>query len=204
MLCRHQLQQKRTVKKLAAFVPRVIRQVSTKPSERHKAHLKKGLYKEFIDEVIPLSQFCSLRYPKGYIVEYSCDNRPYDASVQDPHGKSCERIELAFPHLGNVQAKMNQRVVKNGFGSSDWESPGESIEKLRQPFRDSALKKSQKQYPNAILVFVAEYLKPFRVHHGITVARRDDLVRILKGFKFHAKEVYLLDVPCGIIVKVQP
>jgi hypothetical protein len=203
MISKHQLQQKRTVRKFSSFVPKVIRQVSAKQSERHLAHLKSGLYKEFIDEVIPLSQFCMYRYPKNYLVQYSCDNRPYDACVLTPGGQIVEKIEIAFPQLGHEQSKVNKKVVERGYAFDGWNSPGEAIAKLRIPFKKTGLKKSKKNYPDTVLVFVADYLQMFKIHFGIGLQRRDELVRILKAFSFNAKEVFLLDVPSKLIVKIQ-
>jgi uncharacterized protein YutD len=204
MISKHLLQQQRTVRNLTAFVPRVIKQVSSKDSERHKAHRKTGLYKEFTDELVPLSQFCSYRYPKSYMVGYSCDNRPFDASIHTSNGQFVENIEIAFPQNGHVQAKVNKKVVDAGWASGDWVSPGEQIVRLRGPFKETAKKKSGKNYPDTVLVFVAEYLPLFSAHFGIGMCRRDDLVRILKGFSFNAKEVFLLDVPSKLIVRIQP
>ncbi|GAI95994.1 unnamed protein product, partial [marine sediment metagenome] len=72
--------------------------------ERHRGMRKKGIYKVFVDEIIPLSLFCIKIYPDNYKISPKLGNQGYDAIVKDDNGKIFEYLELTAPHDGRKAA----------------------------------------------------------------------------------------------------
>jgi hypothetical protein len=60
MIEKSELEQRRTPAELREFVERIKDTVCADKAERHCGILKKGIYKEFIDELVPLSWFAPL------------------------------------------------------------------------------------------------------------------------------------------------
>lgn len=195
MLSKHQLQQTRTVKKLSQFVVKTFVRVSLKRSELHRAHLRKGLYKDFQDEIVPLAAFCRLKYPKKYLIQYVIGNQAFDAKVFDAQKQLVEKIEMTFPQLGRDAADDSKLVVTRGFGETRIYRPGDNLRSLLPVVARVAEKKSKKDYADCCLVFVISYLPPFACHTGLYQAHVDSIVRLLKQYSFKAKQVFLLDLP---------
>ncbi|QTR45800.1 hypothetical protein J9253_17685 [Thiothrix litoralis] len=83
MLTKEKIEKPRTPKELREFVNSHIQSAKSNKSERHKAFLKKGIYKEFIDELIPFSIFCNLYYPLNDVeISLIIGSQSYDATVK--------------------------------------------------------------------------------------------------------------------------
>lgn len=66
MIKKEDIETERSISEFRNFVTTFKSKVEDCKEERHKGILKQGLYKEFLDEVAPLSLFCIKHYPDNY------------------------------------------------------------------------------------------------------------------------------------------
>ena len=76
--------------------------------------LKKGLYKEFLYEIVPLSCFAVLEYQESCQILPVLGNQGFDAVVLDESGREIDRIEMTCPGDGAENAKDARLVVDRG------------------------------------------------------------------------------------------
>lgn len=93
MLTKEIIEKPRTPSALCDFISSVKAEVERNASERPAAHLKRGLYKQFVDELIPLSVFCKEHYRDDVRVQLLCGSQPFDAVVKDINGREIEKME---------------------------------------------------------------------------------------------------------------
>lgn len=153
---------------------------------------KKGIYKEFFDEIIPLSIFALKVYPNTYKVKPILGNQGYDAIVTDTHGKFIEYIELTFPHDGQRNAKDAKLIVSRGIGECHGDSPGEDIERLWQFIQKTCLEKAKKDYSNCTLVIVIDFLPPSKQNRRLYSQKINQVKTRVQSISFKAKRVFLL------------
>src|SRR5208337_3701433 len=96
MIARENFQQRRSPRAFRDFVVILKEAVEADTAERHRGILKKGLYKEFLDEIVPLSIFALEFYPENYGIQWENRNQKnkktsgYDALVFDETGKETD------------------------------------------------------------------------------------------------------------------
>lgn len=171
-------------------------------SERHVAIQKKGIYKEFFDEISPLSIFALKIYPNRYKIKPILGNQGYDAVVTDNHGNFIEYVELTFPHDGQRDAKDAKLIVLRGYGKCHAYSPGEDIERLCQFIQKTCSEKAKKDYSNCTLVIVIAFLPPSRQGPRLYSQKINQVVTLVLAIPFKAKSVFLLLLEQRKILKV--
>ena len=103
-LTRDDLEMPRTPLELRAFVELVRERVHHNPVEFESGMTKKGYYKEFLDEVVPLCNFAEVAYPPEYRVQPVLGNQGYDALVFDNQGAEEDKVEFTKPYDGAAAA----------------------------------------------------------------------------------------------------
>ena len=98
MITKEDIEIGRTPSELRQFVTTEKLKVNKCKQERHRAMRMKGIYKVFVDEIIPLSLFCMKIYPDNYKIFPKLGNQGYDAIVKDENGKIFEYVEITAPH----------------------------------------------------------------------------------------------------------
>jgi len=184
---------------LREFVNKLKQAVQADESERHRGIQKKGLYKEFLDELIPLSCFALLAYPDNYKVQLILGNQGYDAKVFDETGKEVDRIEITIPHNGAAEAKDARLIVDRGYGQIVMSDTGTDFAAMFQYVRDTCRKKAQKDYGNYTLVVAIELMPPFQSFKLQYEQKIKELVSEMAQIKFNAKRVFLLVIPDRVI-----
>ena len=184
---------------LREFVNKLKQAVQADESERHRGIQKKGLYKEFLDELIPLSCFALLAYPDNYKVQLVLGNQGYDAKVFDETGKEVDRIEITIPHNGAAEAKDARLIVDRGYGQIDIGDPGADFAAKFQYVRDTCRKKAQKDYGSYTLVVAIDPMPPFQSFELQYEQKIKELVSEMAQIKFNAKRVFLLVIPDRVI-----
>ena len=193
------LQTPRVPSALRAYVLALKDSVCECPGEFERALLKMGLYKEFLDEFVPLSCFASLAYPDDHTVELVLGNQPHDAIVRDSHGAVVDRVELTTPQDGRAEAEDRKLVAGRGFGAIIVGAPGHDLEALIPYVLTSARAKATKDYGDCTLVIAIEPLSSFegfRTQYDETLGQ---LRGALSEIAFRAKRVYLLLMPDTLI-----
>lgn len=165
------------------------------PEEFKQALLKMGLYKEFLDELVPLSCFAVLAYPDDHTVELVLGNQPFDAVVRDSHGEVVDHIELTTPQDGQSEAADRKLVAGRGFGGVSVGRPGDDLEALIPHVLSTACAKALKDYGDSTLVIAIAPLPPFEGFETRYDEILDRLRACLSDVDFKAKCVYLLLMP---------
>ena len=204
MITKEDIETGRTPKELRQFVTTKKLKVSNCKQERHRAMRKKGIYKVFVEEIIPLSLFCIKIYPDNYKIFPKLGNQGYDAIVKDENGKIFEYLELTAPHDGRKAANVAKLAVKNGIALDtlrDYNSGSDLID-MFSIIMDVCEKKSKKDYSNCSLVIDIDFSPPIEEEKTIYVQSLKELEKKILKMKFNAKKIYLLIVPLGMVKKI--
>lgn len=200
-LSRAQIQQPRTPSQLVAFVESVRAVAAADPEECAAGHLRRGYYKEFFDEVVPLAKFVVHVYPENYTVTPILCNQGYDAEVRDEHGNPFDRIEIANPFDGSAVAATGRELAQFGIGGFRVNDPGDDAEDLIPIIARTAAKKATKDYSDATVVFNVSGFSRFPGFE----ARHDEQVshirEVLSTAGFKAKRVFVM-LPSGSVERI--
>lgn len=199
MLTDEDIDQPRTPSELRAFVEAVTEEVNTDETERHKGIMKTGVYKRYIEEVLPLSYYAGIEYSDQYRIQPVKGNQGYDANVFNSAGNLVERIEITSPQDGRAEAEDARLLVERGYGEAHVYGSDEQIDQLRPHITATGLKKSQKDYSDATLVIVLDLLalpEPLRARQDEAIAT---LAADLSGIPFKARRVRLFIPPDRVV-----
>lgn len=191
MISKAEIEQCRTSDELKSFVEEVRKRVESDSDELQRARKGEGLYKVFIDEVMPLSQFSHLLYPAETLFLPVLGNQGYDVEVFDAQKNSVDRIEIAKPHDGQAEAKDNRLVNDRGFGQIKIFDLGGQLEPLAPWIAKTADKKSLKDYSDCTLVIVAAIPPSFDEELPTLEQRAIEIVGELEKMEFLAKRAFL-------------
>jgi hypothetical protein len=184
---------------LRAYVLELKERVRRNPQQFERALLKLGLYKEFLDELVPLSCFAILAYPNDHSLRLVLGNQPYDAVVCDALGREVDRVELTVPQNGRAEAEDRALVVDRGFGVVRTGVPGDDLKALGPFLIETCKAKALKDYRGCTLLIAIEPLAPFK---GLEAAYDEILGQLADGIRsirFLAKRVYLLLLPDRLV-----
>lgn len=195
IISKEEFQKKRSPSDLLDFVEQLKQTVQADKHERHQGAQKEGLYKQFLDELIPLSYFAILKYDDSYKIEPVLGSQGYDARVFNEKGEEIDRIEITIPHDGAAEATDAKRVVSRGYGQTYVGDPGEDFDTLFPHVIEVCRKKGQKDYSDCKLVVAISPMPPFESYEVRYVQQVEELVREMTQIKFKAKGVFLLILP---------
>ena len=204
MITKEDIEIGRTPNELRQFVTTIKSKINNCKQERHRAMRKKGIYKVFVEEIIPLSLFCMKIYPDNYKIFPKLGNQGYDAIVKDENGKIFEYVEITGPHVGRKAKNVAKLAVKNGIALNtlrDYNSGSDLID-MFSIIMDVCEKKSKKDYSNCSLVIDIDFSPPFEEEKTIYVQSLKELEKKILKMKINAKKIYLLIVPLGMVKKI--
>jgi hypothetical protein len=193
------LQEPRTPSALREYVVSLRESVRSDPAEFTRALLKAGLYKEFFDELVPLSCFAVLAYPEDYIVQLQLGNQPYDATVLNAAEKEVDRVELAVPQDGRAEANDRELVVARRFGRIAVGEPGDDLTALFPFVLDTCRAKAQKDYGDCTLVIAIAPMPPFEGLEPAYDRLVHDPANEMRAIDFRANRVRLLVMPDRLV-----
>jgi hypothetical protein len=183
------IEKPRSPKELQEFVTRVKKQTEANTQEFKLGIQKKGIYKEFVDEIMPLSSFAVLAYPENYEIRPILGNQGYDALVYNEIGQEVDRVEITRPHDGADRAKDGRLIANGGRGQMKVGNPGDHFELLFSHVLSVCSSKAEKDYSDCTLViYIAPPFESFKEQYENQIAT---LVGKIAKFKFKAKRVYL-------------
>jgi len=193
MITKEMIQKVRSPKELRKFVTEFIKDKNKIREERHKGILKKGFYKELIDELVPLSIFCEMKYDEDVVVNLIVGSQPYDAEIKKKDDDILiDRIEITTPCDGATNAEEARKVVNIGFGFFQSGKPGEEVEELIPFIKKTCEQKAIKDYSDCIFLISISYIPPFDEFKEIYDEKIEKVIKVIKEFTFRAKKVYLL------------
>lgn len=194
-ISREEIETPRTPSALRQFVDQVRERVKLNPDERKAGLLRRGYYKEFLDEVVPLSRFAVQAYPETHTIQPILGNQGYDAIVRGADGRIVDKVEIANPIDGMAAASTAREVAARGIGGVRVGNPGDEIEELIPIIERTASKKALIDYLDTTVVFNVSALPAFKEFE----ARHEDLIERIRGALtaagFKARRVYILHPP---------
>jgi len=199
MITSLEIEQPRSPRSLREFVTQLKESVRSDEHERHLGIQKKGLYKEYLDELVPLSCFAVLAYPECYTVKPILGNQGYDALVFDQTGKEFDRIEITSPHNGAAAATEAKFVVNHGWARMPGGEPGDDFDAQFPHVLATCYKKAAADYSDCTLVIAVAPMPPFESFEGRYEEQIVALRREIAQIKFKAKRVFLLLLPDRVI-----
>lgn len=191
----------RTAAQLRCFVERVRASVRADRSEFELGMTKRGLYKQFLDEVEPLCNFSEAAYPNDYKVQPVLGNQSYDAIAFDERGVEFEKVEFAKPYNGAQAASSSRQVVARGYSDMQVCDHTEVLEDLIPFFEATSAAKSQKDYGGVTVVFVLAAPPALPGVEASFERQIERIKSIIAAHKFKAKRV-LLHVPPGRLLPI--
>lgn len=195
LLSREDIETPRSPSELAQFVERVRESVRLNPSEREAGMLRRGYYKEFLDEVVPLARFAVQTYPETYRVQPVLGNQGYDAIVRNADDQIVDKVEIANPIDGKATSSAAREVAEHGIGGLRIGDPGDETEDPIPIIQRTAAKKAVKDYSDATVLFNVSALPPFKGFETRHEAQIERIRQALAAAGFKAKRVFILHPP---------
>ncbi len=190
-----EFQESRSPQELRRYVIELKEMIESDTEERHLGLQKRGLHKEFLDELVPLSCFAVLAYPDSCKVRPVLGNQGYDAIIFDENGNEIDRAEITAPHDGKAAADDANLVVNRGYGAVSAGEPGHDFEELFGPVLETCRKKALKDYSECSLVVSIAPWPPFPGFEARYEAQIAAMVKEMAKIEFNAKRVFLLILP---------
>ncbi len=157
------------------------------------------MYKQFLDEIVPLSCFAAWAYPESYEIQPVLGNQGYDAVVFNETGEEVDRIEITTPHDGAAEAMDARLVVNRGYGQAHVESPGDDFNALVPRVLAVCREKALKDYSDCTLVVAIEPLPPFTSFEAQYEKQIEVLASEMAQISFKAKRVFLVVLPERVV-----
>lgn len=168
---------------------------------RHAAMRKQGLFKQLVEEVMPVVDYALNRYPEDDVrVAPILGNQGYDAEIYRLDGSLAERIEVTIPHDGAWESTDTRLAVSRGYGQCRVFKPGEEVRLLKPCLLEVAKSKAAKDYTDSTILFVLSLLPPIdsEITRSADMEEVESIVSSLKAIEFRAKRVVLL-LPDGTV-----
>lgn len=190
LVSKEEMQKRRSPRELREFAETVRAAVRAEPAEFNLGMTKSGLYKEFLDEVIPLSYFAE-HYPANYTIEPKLSSQGYDAIVYDDTGAEFERVEITKPHDGKEADDDAKLVINRGYGQTKAGNPADDFDALLPLVVSTCECKALKDYSDCTLIVAIFPLPAFIGYEDRYEEKILKLVSCLSKIAFNAKRVVL-------------
>lgn len=195
------LGKRRTAAQLREFVEGIRTTVRGNLVEFKNGICKTCVYKEFLDEVMPLSYFVEIEYPSNFTVQPIMGNQGFDAVVYNEAGDLHERLELTVPHDGASAALTARARAEVGHGILLVGEPCEDFFRIKPYVLSTCKAKALKDYSGIRLVVVVNVQPPFEGHEEKYKACIDSLLVSVSTIHFNGKSVVLF-FPLRLIATV--
>lgn len=203
MITQEEIEQPRTPDQLRQFVAEVRKRVESDRNELKKARRMEGLYKMFVDEVIPLTLAADFLCGKEDRLIPVHGSQGYDVVVMDPVGNEIDKIEIAKPYDGKADADDLKLVEERGFGDIKIHTLGDGLSAVAAHILTTARKKSLKDYRDCTLLIAGVIAPPFDCEIEPLEAAAELLKVELQSIKYLAKRVILVVPPLDKCYVVQ-
>lgn len=197
MLTREALQVPRAPKQLSLYLAEVFTSIRRNTSARHAAQSRKGLYKQLIEELWPISWYFERKYyDTSFRLKLKLGNQPFDAEIIDDRNQLVEQIEISWPINGRRHAGIVEELNRKGYGG--FETYEDPLEKIREVFEftiTGAHKKAVRDYRSemqstlALIVDLSPYYDRENDAHQYELER---LTAALSEITYRVNNVVLL------------
>ena len=195
MISREDIERRRTPAELCEFVATTRAQVEANHPELKVARKRTGLYKMFVDEVMPLAlaaqHICA---PDDRLLPVH-GNQGYDAVVFDASGREKEKIEIAKPYDGKANADDVKLIEQRGYGAIKIRNMGEGLAEIAALVIATARAKALKDYSDCTILIAALIDPPFDAELPEVQKAAELLCDDLKAFRYTARRVVLVVPP---------
>jgi len=161
MITQEDIEKARTPMELRQYVALTRQKIKADQTELSKARRKNGLYKVFVDEVMPLAQAADHLCEPEDRLKPVLGNQGYDVIILGPTGSLKGKIEIAKPYNGKSDAIDAHLIDKQGYGQFKVHDLGAELDKVATLILDVAKAKSLKDYSDCILLIVGVIPPPF-------------------------------------------
>lgn len=185
----------RSPRELVQFIDRVTACVRSNPAERIVGSLRRGCYKEFLDEVVPLARFCVRVYEESDTIQPVLGNQGFDAIVKNANGQVIDKVEIANPIDGARVSRTAREVAEHGAGGFGVSDPGDEVADLIPIIERTAVSKAAKDYSDTTVVFNLSALPPIQGFETKHTEQINHIRSVLAQAGFNARRVYLLHPP---------
>lgn len=205
MITADEIQQPRTPTELREFVASKRALIEANAEALRSGILKEGIYKEFVDEIMPLGRCAFAIYSDECRIRPILGNQGYDAEVLDAAGNVVDKIEVTAPKFGAEDAADARLVVSRGGGKMHvWDDDSQPLAALCPLIVSVAQKKAEKDYSDCTLLIVAATKFPPHESEKPAISKiADCLVKELQKISFRAKRVLLDVAPLCKVFEVQ-
>jgi len=179
----------RTPDELRRFTADVRAQVEANHAELEVAREKRGIYKVFIDEVIPLAQAADYLCEADEKLKLVLGNQGYDAIIYDKYGKLKGKVEIGKPYDGKASADGVLLLKERGFGKIRVSELGSSLLEIAAHILRTARNKAIKDYSDCTLLIVGSIRPPFDVERKLLLDTADELAGELRAISYKANKV---------------
>lgn len=204
MISTAEMQRRRSPRALRQYVLVTKDAVSADIEERHRGILKKGLYKQFLDELVPLSCFALRAYPETWEIQWVAGNQAFDALVFNENGRESDRIDITTPHDGETEARDARLVVSRGYGSIHIGTPGDEVESLVPHMLRTCKEKAKKDYSDCTLVIAINPEPSFESTRTLRERQIRAIADRVAVVSFKAKRAFLVVLPDTVIPLHRP
>jgi len=189
MITPEQVETARTPEELRRFVAEIRARVEENPAELQVAREKKGIYKKFVDEIIPLAQAADYLCDPEDRLQPVLGNQGYDVIVLDKEGKPKGKIEIGKPYDGKAVADDAKLLKERGFGKVRVGDLGSGLLEIAARILRTAKDKAIKDYRDCTLMIVGAVLPPMEIERSLLSNSADDLANELRAISYNAKKV---------------
>lgn len=209
MITKDELELKRSPEDLSIYVDATFESIRSDQNEKELARLKKPPYKEFIEEVYPLSIFCKLKYQKCAVKCYPViGNQAYDAVIESNSGELLEVVELTWP-IDGQKAHFKAKQL-NEKGRTDVEvrdvNDNTVTNKIIEHVIETANKKALKDYKTpggSSLVFILD-ISPYFGMHRVEKTEEIEILKVkLREIEYKVNSVYILLLPINELIEIK-
>lgn len=157
--------------------------------------LKKGLFKEFLEEFYPLYCFSQSRFcDKNSKLKIVIGNQGYDAIIINPDGAE---IKLEFTNYidGKFEFEDAKLLNSRGYGNirfKDYKDLDSRALEYLSKILQNAKKKSEKSYEGVSIVFAVNSFDYFEIYDNNSQGFVELIKEELRKMIFQADSIYLL------------
>lgn len=185
----------RTPTELRQFVADTRARVEADPNELKIARSKTGLYKMFVDEIMPLAIAADYLCEEDDRLKPVHGNQGYDVEVINRAGTVKGKVEIAKPYDGKANAEDLRLLESRGYGQIKIHDLGTGLLEVAARILRTAKDKSLKDYSDCTLLLAAVIAPPFDCELQPLAKSAELLCEDLKSITYLAKRVILVVPP---------